>query len=159
MLHLLLLGQACRTWTGCRQHVTPWKMSERFSRPVIQMPLRRANFEGRDLLLLKFMNAAESVPYILISSVQQWDVSSTTALTDLSVLQFDVCLSRNKLHLHPDIETRRSHCTSHCKSCQQPRAPAGRRICPATVYCHDQSPRKHLAGFLFFRNAAAKSLK
>lgn len=39
------------------------------------------------------------------------------------------------------------------------RAPAGRRSCPVTVHYHNHSPRKHLAGFLFSRNSAAKSLK
>lgn len=76
--------------------------------PDLRECLREGYFQRKRSFAIEIHGCSRKCSF-LFPVFNKWDVSPTTALTDLHVLQLDVCLSRNKLHLHPDIETHRSH--------------------------------------------------
>lgn len=109
MLHLPALGPASNRWTGCKQHVTPWKMSDRFSGPIVQAPSRRLISKGEHFCYWNSWMQQKVFLIFLSPAFNVWDVSPTAVCADLGFVTVNVCLSRNKLPLHPDIETCWSH--------------------------------------------------
>lgn len=93
------------------------------------------------------MDAAESVPYIPVSSIQHMGCITYCSTRCPWLCHRNVSLSRNKLPLHADIESCWLHLHLALQRPLMARATAGRRICPVTARHYHHSPWKHYLAF------------
>lgn len=131
------------TQIGCTQFGTSWKMSDRFSGPIVQAPSRRQISKREKFCYWNWWMQQKVFLIFLFPAFSIWAVSPTAAHTVLGLVTVNVSLTGNKLCLHADIETCWPHLHLALQRPLMARATAGRRICPVTTHHSHHSPWKH----------------